>query len=60
MSLLTLQQSRTNVPSGQDIDEFTLIWEYSQHWQPPVGPAHLGGVCMCSYAALTCVVADQV
>jgi len=32
MSLLTLQQSRTNVPSGQDIDEFTLIWEYSQYW----------------------------
>jgi len=27
MSLLTHQQSRTNGPSGQDIDEFRLIWE---------------------------------
>jgi len=36
MSLLTPQQSRTNGPSGQDVDEFKLIWEYFQGWQPPV------------------------
>ena len=28
MSLLTPQQSRINGPSGQDVDEFRLIWEY--------------------------------
>ena len=48
MSLLTPPQSRTNGPSGQDIDEFRLIWEYAKYEQPPVGPAPAspGGVCM--------------
>ena len=31
-------------PSGQDIDEFTLIWKYSQGWEPPSGPMPSGGV----------------
>jgi len=39
MSLLTPQQSRTNGPFGQDVDEFRLIWEDFQDLQPPVGPA---------------------
>ena len=47
MSLLTPQQSRTNGPSGQDVDEFRLIWEYFQDWQPPVGPAPPGGEYVC-------------
>ena len=31
MCLLTPQESRTNGPSGQDVDEFRLIWEYVQY-----------------------------
>jgi len=53
------EQNESN-PSCQDIDEFRLIWEYLQYWQPPAGPAHPGCVCMCSYANSTCVFANQV
>ena len=45
-SLLMPQQSRTDGPSGQDVEVFRLIWEYSLYWQPPVGPAPPGGQCM--------------
>jgi len=58
-------EQNQNGPSGQDIDEFRLIWEYSQYWRSNNSSINQSasplGVCVyVQYAAWKFVVANQV